>query len=107
MTIFEDQGLEIASAKDFLGCSHPRKMIATWSRVAIIQNHFNLFMCKASSKNGIYTTLVQCIIQNEIVLCVVMDTAMIVTRYVRLKSLGLDIDDQISIPWVSCAYQEQ
>ena len=93
--------------KDFLGCSHPRKMTATCSRVAIIQNSFSLFMRKALSKNGIYTTTIQCINQNEIVLCVVMDWMTIVMGYVRLKYLGLEIDDQIFIPWVICSYQEK
>ena len=107
VTIFEDRRLEIASTKDFLGYSYPRKMTATCSRVEIIQSRFSLFMCKASSKDGIYTMAVQCNIHNEIVLCVVTYMTMIVMGYVRLKSLGLEIDDQISIPWVSCAYQEQ
>ena len=107
MTIFEDRGPEIPSAKDFLGCSHPRKMTATYSILEIIQNHFILFMRKEFSKDRIYSILVQCIIHNELVLCVVMDTTIIAMGYVKLKYLGLDIDDQISIPWVSCAYQEQ
>ena len=64
-------------------------------------------MGEASSNNGIYTMVVQCIIQNEIVLCELTDTMTILMGYVRLKSLGLEIDDKISIPWVSCAYQEQ
>ena len=106
MTIFKDRRPEIASAKDFLSCSHPKKVTATCSRVAVIQNCFSLFMCKASSKDGIYTTVVQCIIQHKIVLFVVRDMMTIITGHVRMKSLGLEIDDQISIPWVSCAHQE-
>ena len=107
MTIFKDRRPKIPSMKDFLGYSHPRKMTATCSRVAIIQNMFNFFMCKASSKDGIDTTSVQCIIQNEIVLCMVTDTMKIVMTYVRLKYLSLEINNQISIPCISCAYEEQ
>ena len=93
--------------KDFLGCGHPRKMTAACSRVEIIQNLFNLFMCKELSKNVVNTVSIQCIILNEIILCVVTDAMTIVMGHVRLKYLGLEIDDQISIPQISCAYQEQ
>ena len=60
--VFEYLRLEIANAKDFLGGSHPRKMTATCSRVAIIKDLFNLFMCKVSFENGIGTTSIQGII---------------------------------------------
>ena len=93
VTIFEDRRPEIPSAKDFLGCIHPRKMTTTCSRVAVIENMFSLFMGEASSKNGIYTTPVQCIIQDKVVFHVVMDTVTIIMRYIGIKSLCLEIND--------------
>ena len=92
MTIIEDRRTEIPSVKDFLGCSHPKKMTATCFRVEIIQNLFNFFMCKTLSKNGVYTMSIQRIIQNEIIPRVVTDAMKIVTRHVGMKSLGLEIN---------------
>ena len=62
VTVFEYGRPKIANAKDFLGRSNPRKMSATRYRVEIIKDLFSLFMCKASSENGIDTTSIQCII---------------------------------------------
>ena len=93
VTIFKDRRPEISSMKDFLGCSHPRKMTATCPRMAVIKNLFNLGMGEASSKNGIYTMSIQCIIEDKIVLCVVTNAPMILTRYSRLKTLCLEIND--------------
>ena len=36
-----------------------------------------------------------------------MDATPIITGHVGMKSLGLEINDQISIPWVGCADKEQ
>ena len=79
--------------KDFLGCSHPKMMTATCSRVAFIENLFILFMGEASSENVIYTTSIQGIIDDKIVLYVVTNVAMILTIYSRLKTLCLEIND--------------
>ena len=79
--------------KGFLGCSHNRKMTTTRSKVGIIKDLFNLFMCKSSSENGIDTMSIQCIIQDKVVLCVVTDTETIVTGYIGLKSLSLEVND--------------
>ena len=72
-----------------------------------IQHLFSFLTCEASPKNRIDPTSIQGVIQYEVVFCVVMDTATIVTVYIWLKSLCLEINEQISIPWVSSAYQEQ
>ena len=82
-------------------------MTATCSRVEIIKDLLSLLMCKASSKNGINTMSIQCIIQDKVVIFMVMDMMTIIMGYIGRKSLSFEINDQISIPWVGCAYQEQ
>ena len=93
MTIFKNRRPEIANAQDLLSCSHPRKMTATCAKMAVIKNLFNLVMGEASSENGIYTTSIQGIIEDKIVLCVVTNATMIFTRYSRMKTLCLEIND--------------
>ena len=55
-------------------------MTTTCSRVAIIQHVFSLLMGEASPENGVNPTSIQGIIQDEIVLRVVTDAAMIISR---------------------------
>ena len=55
-------------------------MIATCSRVAIIQHMFILLMGEASLENRVDPTSIQGIIQDKIVFRVVTDTTMIITR---------------------------
>ena len=72
-------------------------------------NHSTLvrfLMDEASPENGIDPMSIQSVIQDEVVFCVVTDMVAIVTGYIWLKYLCLEINEQISIPWVSCAYQE-
>ena len=80
VAFFEDERPEIASAKDFLGCSHPRQMTTTCSRVAIIQHMFIFLMNEASPKNRINPMSIQGIIEDEVVFCVVTDTTVIIMR---------------------------
>ena len=54
--------------------------------MAVIKNLFILGMGEASSKNGIYTTSIQCIVEDKIVFRMVTNAAMIITRYSRLKN---------------------
>ena len=61
-------------------------------------------MGKASPKNGIDTMSIESVIQDEVVFCVVTDTATIVMGESRMKTLCLEIDEQIYKPWVSSAY---
>ena len=69
--------------------------------------HYSFLMGKASPENGINTTSIQSVIQDEVLFCVVKDTTTIIMGYSGLKYLCLEINEQISIPWVSNAYQEQ
>ena len=75
--------------------------------MGVIQNLFNFLMGKASSENGIDTASIQSVIQDEVLFYTVTDTMTIVMGYVEMKYLSMDIDDQISIAWVICSYQEQ
>ena len=79
MTVFEDRKPEIDSTKDLFGCSHPRQMTTTCSKVEIIQPMFNLLMGEASPENRFNPTSIQGIIQDEVVFCVVTDIAAIIT----------------------------
>ena len=53
-------------------------MTATWSRVAIIQHMFSLLMGEASTENRVDPMSIQGIVQDEVVLCVVTDTTVII-----------------------------
>ena len=82
-------------------------MTTTCSRVEIIQQMFNLLVGEASLENRVDPTSIQGIIQDKIVFCVVTDAVTIIARYMQLKMLGLEINQQISIPRISSANQEQ
>ena len=79
MTVFKDRRPEIASAKDFLSCSHPSQMTTTCSKVAIIKHMFILLMGEAFLENRINPMSIQGIIQDEVVFRVVTDTVVFVT----------------------------
>ena len=81
-------------------------MIATCSRVAIIQHMFNLLMGEVSPENRINPTSIQGIIQDEVIFHVVTDTAAIITGKMQLKYLCLELNKKISIPRISSANQE-
>ena len=82
-------------------------MTTTCSRVEIIQHMFNLLMGEASPDNIINPTSIQGIIHDEIVFHVVTDMTTIVMGYIWMKYFYLEIDKQISIPWIGSANQEK
>jgi hypothetical protein len=86
---------EVTSLQDLLGSDTPRHMIATFSRVTIIQSFLNFIVGKASSKNGVNTTEVKSITEDDKMMSLISYLTTIRTRKVGPKILSLD---NISIP---------
>ena len=57
-TFLENRGPEIFYVQDLLGSSQPEEMTTIISRVATIQDDFNIFMCKTTLQYRINTTRV-------------------------------------------------
>jgi hypothetical protein len=55
---------------------------------------------KEPKKNAIYTSMIQCVLEYEIVLSLMAYTTMLITRSRGGTLQILDIDKNISIPWV-------
>jgi hypothetical protein len=68
--------------------------------VTFIQSFLNFIVGETSSKYGINTTEVKGITKDNVLTGLISDTMMICTRNIRLKILGLDIDDNIFVPYV-------
>ena len=58
-------------------------------------------------QNFINTMMVQCIIDDKIVLGVMMNMMMFISGYVRLEELSLEIENQVSIPGVRHTNEER
>jgi hypothetical protein len=90
-----------------LGCGHPGKVTTTSAKVTIVQNTFNLFVNQTSSKNGVNTTVVQGVAEDEVTTRVVTYTSTLFSRDVWLKTLGLKVKEDVSIPGVRGADEEE
>jgi hypothetical protein len=90
-----------------LGCGHPRKVTATGSKVTVIQNAFSLCMNQTSSKDSINTTTIQGVADDKITTRMVENTSMLFTGSVRLKALGLEVKEDVSIPRIRGADEEK
>jgi hypothetical protein len=80
---------------------------ATSAKVTIIQNVFSLFVNQTSSKNGVNTTAVQSVAEDEVTVRVVMYASTLFSRDVWLKTLGLKVKEDVSIPRVRGADEEE
>jgi hypothetical protein len=90
-----------------LGCGHPRKVTTTGSKVIVIQNAFNLCMNQTSSKDSINTTAIQGVADDKITTRMVVNMSTLFTESVRLKALGLEIKEDVSIPRIRGADEEK
>jgi hypothetical protein len=68
--------------------------------VIVIQIFLIFIVGETSSKNGINTTTVKGITKNDVFMGLIPYTTMIFTREIRPASLSLDIDDNISVPYI-------
>jgi hypothetical protein len=90
-----------------LGCGHPGKVTATSAKVTIVLNAFSLFVNHTSPKNGVNTTAVQSVTVDEVTARVVMYASTLFSRDVWLKKLGLKVKEDVSIPRVRGADEEE
>jgi hypothetical protein len=71
-------------------------MTTTCSSVAIVKHDFHFFMSETSTKDAVYTSTLQCVLEYEIVLSLMAYTVTLIMRK-RGKTLqSLDIDKHIS-----------
>jgi hypothetical protein len=90
-----------------LGCGHPRKVTATGSKVTVVQNVFNLCMNQTSLKDSVNTTVIQGFTDDEITTRMVANMSTLFMRSVRLKTLGLEVKEDVSIPRIRGADEEK
>jgi hypothetical protein len=90
-----------------LGCGHPRKVTTTSAKVTIIQNVFSLLMNQTSSKDSINTTVIQGVTDDKITMRMVVNTSTLFTGSVRLKVLGLEVKEDVSMPRIRGDYEEK
>ena len=75
-------------------------MITTCSSVAIVKNKFFFFMSEAPTKDAIYTSMIERVFKDEIVLGLMTYTVTLIMRSRGGALQSLEIDKYISIPWV-------
>jgi hypothetical protein len=90
-----------------LGCGHPRKVTSIGAKVTIVQNMFSLFMNQTSLKDGVNTMVIQSVVEDEVTARVVMDASMLFARDDGLKTLGLKVEENVSVPGVRGADEEE
>ena len=72
-------------------------MTATCSSMAIIKQNFFFFMSEASTKNAIYTSTIESVLEDEIVLGLMTYMVTLITRSRGGALQILEIDKYISI----------
>ena len=82
-------------------------MIATGSKVIVIQNAFSLYMNQTSSKDSVNTTVIQGVTDDKIMTRMVANTSTLFTLSVRLKALGLEVKEDVSVPRIRGADEEK
>jgi hypothetical protein len=75
-------------------------MITTASSMAIIKHDNCFFVSETSTQDAVYTSLIQCIIEYEIILSLMAYASMLITRSRGEALQILDIDKYISIPGI-------
>jgi hypothetical protein len=73
-------------------------MATTCSRVEFIQIFLNLIIGETASKNRVNTMAIKSVTINYVLTGLIPYTTMVCVRKVRLESLSLEIDNNISIP---------
>ena len=90
-----------------MGCGHPKKVTAIGAKVTIVQNVFSLLMNQTSSKDGVNTTVMQGVADDEITMRVVMNASTLFVRDVGLKMLGLEVKEDVSVPRIRGTDEEK
>jgi hypothetical protein len=90
-----------------LGCGHPRKVSAIDAKVKIVQNTFDLCMNQTSLKDGVNTTVIQYVIDDKITTRMVANTSTLFAGSVRLKALGLEVKEDVSVPGIRGTDEEK
>jgi hypothetical protein len=67
-------------------------MTTTCSNVAFIKNEFHFFMSEAPVKDAIYTSMIQSVIEYEIVFCLMAYTSTLIVRSKGGALQSLEID---------------
>jgi hypothetical protein len=80
---------------------------AIGSKVTVIQNTFNLCMNQTSSKDSINTMAIQGVTDDKIMTRIVANTSKLFTGSVRLKALGLEVKEDVSIPRIRGVDEEK
>ena len=82
-------------------------MTATSSKVIVIQNAFSLFMNQTSSKDSINTMVIQGVTDDKVTTRMVANTSTLFTGSVRLKMLGLEVKEDVSVPRIRGVDEEK
>ena len=90
-----------------MGCGHPGKVTATGAKVTIVQNAFNLFVNQTSPKDGVNTTVIQSVTEDDITVRVMTNASMLFARDVGLKMLCLKVEENVSVPRVRGVDEEE
>jgi hypothetical protein len=75
-------------------------MTTTCSSMEIVKHNFFFFMSEASTKNAIYTSTIDSVLEDEIVLGLMTYTTTFIMRRRGRALQILEIDKNISIPGV-------
>ena len=73
----------------------------------IVQNTFNLHMNQTLLKDSINTMEIQGVVDNKVMTRMVANTSTLFTGNVRLKALGLEIKEDVSIPRIRGVDEEK
>jgi hypothetical protein len=82
-------------------------MTTRCSRVAVIQSFLNLIIGETLLKNRVNTMVIKSAPENDVLVGLISYTMTVCARKVRLESLNLEIDDNISIASIIRTYQKK
>ena len=106
-TDFKYGWLEIACMKDPLCGTITRHVTAISATVRVIQNFLSFPEGYTSAEYGIKSNTIEGIYDNMIRLQLMPNAASSIFFQLRLKSRGLEIHDDITVPWIEGANQEK
>jgi hypothetical protein len=87
--------------------SHPRKVTSTSSKAIVSKDTFNLFTSQTSSQDSVNTMTIQCVTDDKVAMRMVTNTSTFFMRDIGLKTLGLEIKKDVSIPRIRRVDEEQ
>ena len=104
--VFEDQRPEITSMKNILCCGITRHVIATGATMTIIEDFLSFLEGQTLMDNGIHSDTIEGIPDYTIRLRLMMDASADILRQLRYESRSMEINDDITIPWIEGDNQE-